>query len=150
MDKIQKKMERDYTISFFAGILGGLTVLIFSYSAKALIDGLYFDAAKWFGLYVIAGVLVYTIGLFFVRRLYVLHKIKKSPKKSNPQREGWFKKRFTFKRFVKAFLLSVTIGLGAYLGQIFLQSHWLLALIFVTLLLMLFAGNLLDVLYPWD
>jgi predicted membrane-bound spermidine synthase len=63
---------------------------------------------------------------------------------------AWFKKTFSFDRFIKAFLLAVTIGLGAYLGQYFLNMHWLLALIVVTLILMLLAGNLLDVLYSFS
>ncbi|TKJ16918.1 hypothetical protein CEE44_00070 [Candidatus Woesearchaeota archaeon B3_Woes] len=85
-------------------------------------------------------------------KMYTGKKIKreKNTKLSVKQKKNsnWFKERFNVPRFFKAFLLSVIIGLGAYLGKIFFATHWLLALAFVTLFLMIFAGNLLDAVYP--
>ncbi len=60
-------LHKDYTISFFGGLMAGFTVLIFTVGVvPAIFAGNYLEAAKWFGLYVVVGVLVYIIGNSFV------------------------------------------------------------------------------------
>lgn len=60
------------------------------------------------------------------------------------------RKKYSSIRLFKAFLFAVTIGIGAFLGKWFLTIHWFLALVAVTVFLWVTAGNLLDVLFPWD
>lgn len=61
-----------------------------------------------------------------------------------------WKNMFNLPRFVKAFLFAVTVGLSAHLGKFFFQMHWFWALVWVTLIMMLIGGKVLDILFQWD
>ena len=75
-------------------------------------------------------------------------KKKEDTKKS--KFKNFIKKTFSFSRVFKGFLFAVIIGLGAHLGEFFLRTHWLIALIVVTLIMVIFAGKLLDLVFDWD
>ncbi len=136
------KLGYDYAKSFAFSSVTLLFVCILSYNNPYIPP----KVKSSLNLAIIIFLIVFLISITWMAFSFgVLVKIYGNKK---VRKENWFKERFNVSRFFKAFLLSVTIGLGAYLGKIFFATHWLLALTFITLFLMIFAGNLLDALYP--
>ena len=69
-DKNIQKIEKTFTISYIAGIMGGMTVLIFGLVVNDILKVRYLMALLWFSLYVITGILLYLGGLKVLRNLY--------------------------------------------------------------------------------
>lgn len=147
------RINYDKTVSFIhnimAGITGGIIVgILLDFKEINKTTSTMIERAIPFAIEI--AFIIFVIGIITYSNMLAFKKKEENKKKMKIPKiiKNWFKGRFTFPRLIKAFILSVQIGIGVYLGKIFLQFHWFLALIIVTLFLWIFAGSLLDAIWP--
>ena len=68
------KLFREYTISFTAGIAGGLTVIVIVEIVKAFVSQDYKMLFFWFSVYGIGCGLIYTLGHLLLQHFFSKHK----------------------------------------------------------------------------
>ena len=62
-------------------------------------------------------------------------------------KEGYWRGVFSWKRWIRSLFIAMAIGLAAYLGTIFLNLYWFLALVIVTIILALIPDHITDVIF---
>jgi len=71
-------VQKDFTISFIAGIMGGLTVMVLNLAIPEIQNGNYLSAGVWFLAYCIVGSLLYSWGSYHLRKRYAKMKENKN------------------------------------------------------------------------
>lgn len=103
----------------------------------------------WANAMIFLGTISFTLTIYYLNSISSEH-IKESNKEEEKKIQNKkLKKMFCIDRIIKSIIFSITIGLGAYLGKIFLEIHWLLALGLVAIISLIFFGELLDILFSW-
>ena len=64
-------IAKDYGVSFIAGIMGGITVLVLGLAIKSILNKNIFDAGKWFLFYVIIEIFTFLAGFMMIKKLFI-------------------------------------------------------------------------------
>lgn len=134
-------------VSFFTSLFIFLGCSIFLVLLIGQITDVQEKIKIWATAMIFLGTISFTLMLYYLSILPTKQKNENNKEEKKIQNKK--SKKFSFNRIIKSVIFSINIALGAYLGKIFLEINWFLALIIVALISLIFFGELLDLLYPW-